>query len=367
MRNARMRGWDVKGRLGYFLAVLVITFGLAAAPAAISVTAVASAAAGAAVQRAAQADSLGSTIASIAEGQEGVEDSPANTYCNPYSAHWGDGTTCSNGNRAIEWCADFAAWTWQQAGVSFSYGSGSSDVNASASSFYHWAVAQGTWHAAGSGYTPEPGDVAVYGSSGAAAAHVGVVVSNGNSGPDVVNGDWEIKYPNQFPTAVYYQANESSEAGVSLVGYASPPTTSPSSSSSVAVLPTSDGHIQVFSDANGTLEENWYDPATGHIGGGSSVGGMTVQGTPALVARAGQNVIDAFIRNSAGQIVETWYNWGTGSWGGWITISGAIFTGGPKAVATSDGHDQIFGDNNGVIEQNWFDPSTGHTGNWVII
>ena len=135
MRNARMRGWDVKGRLGYFLAVLVITFGLAAAPAAISVTAVASAAAGAAVQRAAQADSLGSTIASIAEGQEGVEDSPANTYCNPYSAHWGDGTTCSNGNRAIEWCADFAAWTWQQAGVSFSYGSGSSDVNASASSF----------------------------------------------------------------------------------------------------------------------------------------------------------------------------------------------------------------------------------------
>ncbi len=135
----------------------------------------------------------------------------------------------------------------------------------------------------------------------------------------------------------------------------------------VQEVATSDGHIQVFSDANGTLQENWYDPATGDIGGGSSVGGMTVQGTPALVARSGQDVIDAFIRNSAGQIMETWYNWGTGGWGGWITVNGGTFTSDPSAVATSDGHDQVFADNNGAIEQNWFDPGTGDIGNWVTI
>ncbi len=166
--------------------------------------------------------SIGSKIASIAKGQEGVEDKPADTYCNPYTAHWGDGTACSGGLRANEWCADFAAWAWQQAGVSFTYGFKSSDINADANSFYYWAAAHGTWHAAGSGYTPQPGDVAVYGSSPGGASHVGIVVSNGSSGPNVVNGDWEIDYPSTFPTAVYYQTNESSEGGVHVVGYASP-------------------------------------------------------------------------------------------------------------------------------------------------
>lgn len=166
--------------------------------------------------------SVRASIVSLAEGQEGVEGNPANTYCNKYTAHWGDGTACSNGLRSAEWCADFAAWVWQQAGVSFTYGGGSSEINAAAKSFYYWATAHGTWHAANSGYTPQPGDVAVYGTSAASASHVGVVVSNGSSGPNVVNGDWEIDYPNQFPTEVYYQTNESSEAGVSVVGYASP-------------------------------------------------------------------------------------------------------------------------------------------------
>jgi Big-like domain-containing protein/CHAP domain-containing protein len=181
------------------------------------------------------AATLGSTIASIALGQQGVEDNPANSYCNPYSGHWGDGTSCASvggqAYRAVEWCADFAAWAWQQAGVSFTYGSASSDINADSNSFYYWALANGTWHAAGSGYTPQAGDVAVYGTSAADASHVGVVASNGSSGPNVVNGDWEIDYPNDFPTAVYYQTNEvNSDGGNSdgdLDGYASPASSGP--------------------------------------------------------------------------------------------------------------------------------------------
>jgi hypothetical protein len=30
---------------------------------------------------------------------------------------------------------------------------------------------------------------------------------------------------------------------------------------------TSDGHDQVFADANGTLEENWFSPGNGAVGG----------------------------------------------------------------------------------------------------
>ncbi len=51
----------------------------------------------------------------------------------------------------------------------------------------------GTWHPLGSGYTPQPGDVAVYGldTSAVTAVHVAVVIgTTGNdAAPDVINGD----------------------------------------------------------------------------------------------------------------------------------------------------------------------------------
>jgi hypothetical protein len=50
-----------------------------------------------------------------------------------------------------------------------------------------------TWHPVGSGYTPLPGDVAVYGldPSVPTAQHVAVVTgyTPGRRGPDVINGD----------------------------------------------------------------------------------------------------------------------------------------------------------------------------------
>ena len=90
-------------------------------------------------------------------------------------------------------CADFAAWAWQKAGMAVPYGYGSGDLNAGAISFYHWGVAHGTWHPVDSGYTPQPGDVAVYGldTSAVTAVHVAVVIAaTGNdAAPDVINGD----------------------------------------------------------------------------------------------------------------------------------------------------------------------------------
>jgi CHAP domain len=164
-----------------------------------------------------------STIVSIAQSQRGVS-SPGSSYCNPYSAYWGDGSSgCVSGWRSNYWCADFAAWVWRQAGVNFTYGWAGSDINAYSASFYSWGLATGNWHALSSGYQPQPGDVAVYGglSWGGAGGHVGIYVSGPAGAPTVVNGDWG--YPGFAD--VYEESNESNTGpgGGSLDGYVSPP------------------------------------------------------------------------------------------------------------------------------------------------
>jgi hypothetical protein len=137
---------------------------------------------------------LQSRIVSIAESQVGYQTDPANSYCNRFSAYWQSGRAdCGNANRDEQWCADFAAWVWRQAGVQFTYEYINGDINSSSASFYEWGLAHATWHAYGSGYIPRPGDVAVYGLDRGTlvADHVAIVVSRspGEAGPDVVNGD----------------------------------------------------------------------------------------------------------------------------------------------------------------------------------
>jgi hypothetical protein len=138
--------------------------------------------------------SLRERIVAIAASQVGYRTDPASSYCNKYSAYWGAGTPdCPAGNLQEEWCADFAAWVWQNAGVHVSYGYAAGQINGAAASFYQWAVRHGTWHPAGSGYQPQRGDVALYGlgPGGRAAVHVAIVTgfAPGAAGPDVVNGD----------------------------------------------------------------------------------------------------------------------------------------------------------------------------------
>jgi hypothetical protein len=132
-------------------------------------------------------------IVALAEGQVGYRTSPPSSYCNKYSAYWISGADCANANRSEQWCADFAAWVWKMAGAAVIYQYINGDLNSSSASFYEWGVANGKWHAAGSFYTPLPGDVAVYGlnASELVAQHVAVVVSysTGDRGPDAINGD----------------------------------------------------------------------------------------------------------------------------------------------------------------------------------
>jgi hypothetical protein len=138
---------------------------------------------------------LQARIMSIAEGQVGYTTDPSHTYCNKYSAYWYAGVhDCGgNGNLDEEWCADFAAWVWKQAGALVDYQLSPGYLNGNSASFYLWGMNHGTWHPVGSGYTPHPGDVAVYGldTGAVTAVHVAIVTSDtGNAAaPDVINGD----------------------------------------------------------------------------------------------------------------------------------------------------------------------------------
>jgi hypothetical protein len=138
---------------------------------------------------------LGAGIVTAATSMLGYHTDPTRSYCNRFSAYWDAGSAnCPTGELSEEWCADFAAWAWRTAGVSFTYGYRAGDINAGAASFYEWGLANGTWHPA-AGYTAAPGDVAVYGLSLAGgsprAAHVAIVTDDplSQQGPDVVNGD----------------------------------------------------------------------------------------------------------------------------------------------------------------------------------
>ncbi|HEY5304185.1 MAG TPA: CHAP domain-containing protein [Acidimicrobiales bacterium] len=167
-------------------------------------------------------------IVSFAQSQVGYSTDPSTTYCNKFSSYWVSGSAdCGNSNRDEEWCADFAAWTWQVAGVPLVYQFINGDLNSSSASFYEWGLRHNTWHPVGSGYVPQPGDVAVYGLNIPAltAQHVAVVTSYtpGSSGPNAINGDGDHS---GFSRVEYqtdeYNADASGSSSDTLSGYVAP-------------------------------------------------------------------------------------------------------------------------------------------------
>jgi hypothetical protein len=172
--------------------------------------------------------SLRQRIVAIAESQVGYSTDPASSYCNKYSSYWGSGTaTCPSGELAEEWCADFAAWAWQAAGVHFTYGYGPAEINGAAVSFYEWGIANGQWHRAARGFVAAPGDVAVYGLALGArpsAVHVAIVTDDppGQQGPDVVNGDGNRTGFSVVETGTDQVQADASHGNSTLAGYVSP-------------------------------------------------------------------------------------------------------------------------------------------------
>jgi hypothetical protein len=170
-------------------------------------------------------------IVTIAQSQVGYNTQPANSYCNKYSAYWDAGKAgCPNGEKAEEWCADFAAWAWQEAGVDFPYGYVPGQINGAAASFYEWGLANGEWHPVASGYVAAPGDVAIYGlrlGTAPYAAHVAIVTNDppGQQGPDVVNGDGDTAGYSVVEAGTDQVVADAGHDNSVLAGYVSPPGT----------------------------------------------------------------------------------------------------------------------------------------------
>jgi hypothetical protein len=179
------------------------------------------------LDRGADLSPLRARIVAIAEGQVGYTTDPASTYCNKFSAYWDAGAgDCGNGNLDEEWCADFAAWVWKQAGAEVAYQLAPGFLNADSASFYVWGMDHGTWHPVGSHYTPQPGDVAVYGldTGGVTAVHVAVVTGDTgrDAAPDVVNGDGDRTAHSVVEAGTQQAYADVKGKGAPLSGYVSP-------------------------------------------------------------------------------------------------------------------------------------------------
>ena len=172
---------------------------------------------------------LSQRIVAVAKSQVGYHTDPPHSYCNKFSAYWDAGAAnCPSGETDEEWCADFAAWAWQEAGVKFTYGYVGGEINGGAVSFYEWGVDNGDWHPAGSGFVAAPGDVAVYGLSLGAdpsAVHVAIVTGDapGQRGPDVVNGDGDRTGFSVVENGTDQVLADAGHDDSTLTGYVSPP------------------------------------------------------------------------------------------------------------------------------------------------
>jgi hypothetical protein len=219
---------------------------------------------------------------------------------------------------------------------------------------WNYYAARGMTHTG----APPAGTIAFwsYGTDGHAAVAVGGGLTVGTHGSS----------SNRY--AVYSVAYNN--RGLTYLGWVDPNggsgTTGGGGSSLVRSIRTSDGHIQLFQISGGVVRQSWYNSGDGKVGGWTQSPALGAQavGNPAVVSRPGQSVVDVFVRGGDNRVYETWYNWGTGGWGGWIGMGGAISSD-PQAVATSDGHDQVFGTGNSLVKQNWFAPGNGAVGGWV--
>ncbi len=162
---------------------------------------------------------LESAIAKVAESQDqyhaAVAADPPGSDCNIYSTYWGVGTPCGNGLDGQPWCASFAAWVWRQAGVAFSWGYGSDQLNPESYSFVQWGEDNGTFTTS----DPQVGDAVVWGDAATGyGQHVGIVTGVRGGEIDVVSGNWA----NAVEDEGWFNPVGSTVAGYPLIGYTSP-------------------------------------------------------------------------------------------------------------------------------------------------
>jgi hypothetical protein len=113
------------------------------------------------------------------------ETDPNGSYCNPFTAAYGRGSTsgCRHGYAAEEWCSDFAQYVWQTSGIQ------TNGITGWAATFVQWGAAH--HHVQfGTHFTAQPGDAIVWGTrSPLYGTHVAIIVGVKGRSIDVVGGD----------------------------------------------------------------------------------------------------------------------------------------------------------------------------------
>jgi hypothetical protein len=110
------------------------------------------------------AGGAGAAIVAAAAAEVGQAEQPPGSNDSPRIAQYRAATAGAPGPGP--WCAYFTSWATRQAGVPVGdNGEGFGSVDA----LYAWAQRTGRGHAAGSGYTPKPGDLIVFNQ------HIGIV------------------------------------------------------------------------------------------------------------------------------------------------------------------------------------------------
>ncbi len=148
-----------------------------------------------------------------------IEDTPAGSGCNPFTASFGRGSTsgCAPGTSSEEWCSDFAQWVWGTSGIN------TSGISGASKTFVTWGRSHGRF-LQGINHTPAVGDAVVWGVLNPLwGAHVGIVVGvkgrqievvSGNSGPlAVASAVWDSGY--------FLPSSETAQ-GDPIIGYTSP-------------------------------------------------------------------------------------------------------------------------------------------------
>lgn len=90
---------------------------------------------------------------------------------------------------AEQWCADFVSWTYRQAGLPFKNPNSGGWRIPGVFTMTDYFVKEKRWHARGSGYLPQPGDVVVYKTGSFMGAHVNIVIRRDGDTLTTVGGN----------------------------------------------------------------------------------------------------------------------------------------------------------------------------------
>ncbi len=123
-------------------------------------------------------------------------------------------------NRSEEWCADFASWIYNQAGYPLgpagSYGPSWDIPYVGNLVVPPQDASKFTYHSVASGYTPQPGDLAIHGNQ-----HVNIVIKVSGSTITMIGGDQGTpNFQNNFVSE--YSVNSPASDPVPITGYVSP-------------------------------------------------------------------------------------------------------------------------------------------------